>query len=95
MLSPADHSPKRKVRTAAADRPIDTATLVAVIVLIGLIVVLLWDRHHSLRQARHSLELQHQSQGDYRPVDVAAGGLPPGGIGKVSSFPNGSPGHRG
>ena len=95
MLSPSNHTPERKTRTAAAERRVDTAALVGVIVLVGLIFFLVWDRHHSLRQARHSLELQHQSQSDYRPVDVAAGGLPPGVIGKVSSFPNGSPEHRG
>jgi hypothetical protein len=76
VFSPPDHSPERKVRTAAANRPLDTAALLGVIVLIGLVIFLLWDRHHSLRQARHSLELQHQSQGDYRPVDIAAAGGP-------------------
>jgi hypothetical protein len=46
--------------------------LLGVIALIGLAVFLLWDRHHSLRQARHALELQHQSQRDHCFVDVAA-----------------------
>jgi hypothetical protein len=62
MFSPSDHNPRYKVRTAVANKPFDTVALMVVIALIGLIVVLLWDRHHSLRQARHSLELQHQSQ---------------------------------
>jgi hypothetical protein len=71
MLSPLGHSPERKIRTAAADRRVDTAALLGVIALIGLAVFLLWDRHHSLRQARHTLELQHQSQRDHCFVDVA------------------------
>jgi hypothetical protein len=58
MLSPPDHSPERKARTVAADRRVDAAALLGVIALIGLAVFLLWDRHHSLRQARHALELQ-------------------------------------
>jgi hypothetical protein len=68
MLSPLDHGPERKIRTVAADRRVDTAALLGVIALIGLAVFLLWDRHHSLRQARHMLELQHQSQGKNSPV---------------------------
>jgi hypothetical protein len=63
MFSPSDRR-KHKARTAAADRPLDTAVFVAVIALIGLAVFFLWDRHHSLRQARHMLELRHQSQGN-------------------------------
>ena len=72
MLSPLDHSPERKTRTVAADRRVDTAALLGVIALMGLAVFLLWDRHHSLRQARHTLELQHQSQLDRCFLDVAA-----------------------
>ena len=72
MLSPLDHSPERKTRTVAADRRVDTAALLGVIALIGVAVFLLWDRHHSLRQATHTLELQHQSQRDHCFVDVAA-----------------------
>jgi hypothetical protein len=72
MLSPPDHSPERKPRTVAADRRVDTAALLGVIALIGMAVFLLLDRHHSLRQARHTLELQHQSQGNHCFVDVAA-----------------------
>ena len=72
MLSPLDHSPERKIHTAEADRRFDTAALLGVIALIGLAVFLLWDRHHSLRQARHALELQHQSQRDHCFVDVTA-----------------------
>jgi len=72
MLSPLGHSPQRKTRTAEADRPVDTAALLGVIALIGLAVFLLWDRHHSLRHARHTLELQHQSHRDDCFVDVAA-----------------------
>jgi hypothetical protein len=72
MLSPSNHSPERKICTVAADRRVDTAALVGIIVLVGVIIVLLWDRHHSLRQARHTLELQHQSQLDHYFMDVAA-----------------------
>jgi hypothetical protein len=74
MLSPSNHTPERKTRTAAAERRVDTAALVGVIVLVGLIFFLVWDRHHSLRQARHSLELQHQSQGNNSLIDIAASG---------------------
>ena len=72
MLSPPDQGPERWARTVAANRRVDTVALMGVITLIGLAVFLLWDRHHSLRQARHALELQHQSQRDDCFVDVAA-----------------------
>ena len=72
MLSPLDHSLERKTRTVAADRRVDIAALLGVIALIGLAVFLLWDRHYSLRQVRHTLELQHQSQRDNCLLDVAA-----------------------
>jgi hypothetical protein len=39
--SPSTHSPERKTHTAAADSPLDTATLLASIALIGLTVFLL------------------------------------------------------
>jgi hypothetical protein len=42
MPSPSPHNPVRKTDAAAADRPLDTATLLASIALIGLIVFLLW-----------------------------------------------------
>jgi hypothetical protein len=58
MLSLPDHSPERKARTLAANRRVDSAASVGVIVLIGQAFFLLWDRHHSLRQATHTLELQ-------------------------------------
>jgi hypothetical protein len=73
MLSPSGYNPERKTRTVTADRRVDTAALLGVVAFIGLAVFLLWDRHHSLRQARHTLvELQHQSQRDHCFVDVAA-----------------------
>jgi len=42
MPPPPPHSPERKTDGAAVDSPLDTATLLASIALIGLIVFLLW-----------------------------------------------------
>jgi hypothetical protein len=42
VASPTAYSSKRKARAAAADSPLDTAALLAVIVLIGMIIFLLW-----------------------------------------------------
>jgi hypothetical protein len=42
VAPPTAYSSERKVRTAAADSPLDTAALLAVIALIGMIIFLLW-----------------------------------------------------
>ena len=42
MPSPSAHSHERKAHTTAADEPLDTAALLSMIALIGLIVFLLW-----------------------------------------------------
>jgi hypothetical protein len=41
-VPPSAHSHERKAHPAAADGPLDTAALLAIIALIGLIVFLLW-----------------------------------------------------
>jgi hypothetical protein len=39
---PSGHGPERKAHTIAADSPLDTAALLVVIALIGLVIFLLW-----------------------------------------------------
>ena len=42
MHLPSAHGHEHNAHTAAADRPLDTAGLLAIIALIGLIIFLLW-----------------------------------------------------